>query len=224
MPPTDADGDAQDTNLVKDTYVKDTFVKADQYTAKDSVSDHIVEKDTYQKKDTADLGMTDVVFDDATQVYEDVSSDDNLDSHEDFLADLIQGDGNDDVMTDLDAVSADEIQIVDTPVDMSPGSKAIGERCESNSECQTLYCYQGPFMSPYHFCTKVLTGLETCPAGPVQYKTAVLPTELGGPLKICMILCYDLATDCTPLSSDYKTCAVAKYNDKSITLEAVCQF
>lgn len=72
------------------------------------------------------------------------------------------------------------------------GSRNIGEPCSKNCQCQTEFCYQGPYLGEFSFCSLNCSGAagNDCPTGVECLQLGSFKTELDLQYtRICQAKC-----------------------------------
>ncbi len=92
----------------------------------------------------------------------------------------------------------------------------LGADCNDHCQCQSHYCYDGPYMAPFRFCTKknCAAPLEEGGGCPESEEYDILCLIFTSALiyeydldhdSLCLPRCYDLA-GCRELSDEYTSC------------------
>jgi len=109
----------------------------------------------------------------------------------------------------------------------------IGQPCTSHGQCNSCYCYNEAYLSPFRFCTQPCgSGVgSACPAGTGEFDEF---TCLGFAMKniqdhglkvedICMPVCEDVE-DCALYAPNYNVCTKfdTKWDGKTISARSTC--
>jgi hypothetical protein len=112
--------------------------------------------------------------------------------------------------------------------DIYTNYKKIGQECTDDCECETGYCYDEKYMSPFRFCTQECAGVvKGCPnpEGEKIYECLIFGTAHKDSynlkvLSICMPKCNSVA-DCKAISDKYNYCPGKSFTEwEDITIGA----